>query len=406
MNHFRLTLYHFDTLTDFIFAVMKPIHSLFILVVGILISSPTLAQNALLDFSVKELTKGKIQISWNNPYKDCIQLAVQKSADSSKNFRTIFSAQSPELAASGFVDNKPLQGIKSYYRIFYVLEGGAYYFTNAIEVEIKQNPVAEKSSVTETKKETLLSNLVLLKNMTAIYIKKDLVFSLPPKEYKRFKDSINKTKDGLHRLNEHAVEWKPAKPSYKQTLIRIYQQENLVAEMDKQQYLRFKDSIKMQTKDTLFAIDEWRIQIHSYVIPTKQYVFIYRNDTLVAQLETTAYKKFKDSVSLKTKDTLFAADNSHIAIHGFVPKYVWRPSQYIFTNTRGYVTIQLPFVKQHRYHIIFYEEDGTEVFRIKVIREPELIMDKTDFVHAGWFFFELFEDDKLKEKNKFFVSKD
>ena len=283
MNHFRLTLYNFDTLTDFIFAVMKPIHSLFILVVGILISSPTLAQNALLDFSVKELTKGKIQISWNNPYKDCIQLAVQKSADSSKNFRTIFSAQSPELAASGFVDNKPLQGIKSYYRIFYVLMGGAYYFTNAIEVEIKQAPVTEKPSITETKKETLLSNLVLLKNMTAIYIKKDLVFSLPPKEYKRFKDSINKTKDGLHRLNEHAVEWKPAKPSYKQTLIRIYQQENLVAEMDKQQYLRFKDSIKMQTKDTLFAIDEWRIQIHSYVIPTKQYVFIYRNDTLVAQ---------------------------------------------------------------------------------------------------------------------------
>ena len=319
---------------------MKPIRSLFILLFGILISSPALAQNALLDFSVKELTKGKIQISWNNPYKDCIQLAVQKSADSSKNFRTIFSAQSPELAASGFVDNNPFQGIKSYYRIFYVLDGGAYYFTNAIEVEIKQDPVAEKPSITETKKETLLSNLVLPKNMIAIYIKKDLVFSLPPKEYKHFKDSISKTKDALHRMNDHAVEWRPAKPTSKQTLIRIYQQEKLVAEMGKLQYEHFKDSMKLYTKDTLFAIDEWRKQIHSYVIPTKQYVYIYRNDSLVAQIEAVSYKKFRDSISSKTKDTLFASSNSHITIHSFVPKYVWRPSHYIFTNARGYVTIQ------------------------------------------------------------------
>ena len=56
--------------------------------------------------------------------------------------------------------------------------------------------------------------------------------------------------------------------------------------------------------------------------------------------------------------------------------------------------------------MFFYEEDGTELFRIKTIKEPELILDKTDFIHAGWFSFELFEDDKLKERNKFYLSKD
>jgi hypothetical protein len=63
-------------------------------------------------------------------------------------------------------------------------------------------------------------------------------------------------------------------------------------------------------------------------------------------------------------------------------------------------------VKQHRYHVVFFEEDGSELFRIKAIKEPELILDKTDFIHAGWFSFELFEDDKLKERNKLLLLKE
>ena len=115
------------------------------------------------------------------------------------------------------------------------------------------------------------------------------------------------------------------------------------------------------------------------------------------------YRKFKDSVATKTRDTLYASDDQHVSIRPFVPRYVWKPSDYIFTNNKGYVTILLPLVKQHKYAVIFYEEDGSELFRIKNLKEQELILDKTDFVHAGWFYFELFEDDKLKEKNKFFL---
>ena len=34
------------------------------------------------------------------------------------------------------------------------------------------------------------------------------------------------------------------------------------------------------------------------------------------------------------------------------------------------------------------------------------VLDKTNFVHAGWFTYELYEDEKLKEKNKFQLQKD
>ena len=110
---------------------MKPICRLFV-VIGLFFSVSSFAQNVLPDFTVKELTKGKIQISWNNPYKNCIQLAIQRSSDSSKNFRTIFSAQSPELATNGYVDSKLLPVEISYYRIFFVLQGGQYFFSKAI----------------------------------------------------------------------------------------------------------------------------------------------------------------------------------------------------------------------------------------------------------------------------------
>jgi hypothetical protein len=35
-----------------------------------------------------------------------------------------------------------------------------------------------------------------------------------------------------------------------------------------------------------------------------------------------------------------------------------------------------------------------------------VILEKSNFPKVGWYNFELFEDDKLKEKNKFLVDKD
>lgn len=384
---------------------MRPIIRSLAILTGLLVCFTAFSQSLLPDFAARELTRGKIQISWNNPYRNCVQLAIQRSLDSSKNFRTIFSSQSPELASNGYVDNRPVSGVKNFYRIFYSLEGGTYFFTRAIAVEasaaasslpviIPSTPVINAPPVAP------IPTTAEKKNLTSIYLQKHILFRFDKAGYARFKDSINtKTKDKLRHLNERSVEWIPVNKE----VYYIYKDQQVVAALTKISFLQWKDSIKHKTRDTLYALDPYHSQIRSFAPPPKAYVFIYRNDSLLQVLETALYRKFKDSVATKTKDTLYASDDQHVEIRPFVPRYVWKPSDYIFTNNKGYVTILLPLVKQHKYSVVFYEEDGSELFRIKNLKEQELILDKTDFVHAGWFYFELFEDDKLMEKNKFFL---
>jgi len=390
---------------------MKHLRSLAIFIFAGILSVSAQTENVLPEFSVRELTRGKIQVSWNNPYQNCIQLAVQRSTDSVTNFRTIFSTQSPELPSNGFVDNKPLSGIKSYYRVFYVLLGGAYYFSKPIAIEVKMmNPAIDGRILKIDPKNIRTKGLVFSeetsREMVSIYVKKSEVFKLTLPEYIRFRDSINtRTKDALLRMNAHSVEWRPAKNIQKKNLYSIYLKDRLLAELNEVSYKKFKDSIASNTKDTLYALEPLRIQLHFFAPKTTEYMFIYKNDSLVAKLELPLYRKFRDSIATRTKDTLYSINSHQLEIHPFMAKYVWRPSQYVFTNTKGYVTIMLPQARQRRYRIIFFDDDGSELFQIRSIKEMELVLDKTNFIHAGWFSFELFEDDKLKERNRFLLSK-
>lgn len=86
------------------------------------------------------------------------------------------------------------------------------------------------------------------------------------------------------------------------------------------------------------------------------------------------------------------------------PEYV--PSVYVYTNKDGYVFVNLPDAEQKKYHIRFYEEDGSLLFELKNIKTTALTLDKANFLHAGWFKFDLFNDEKLVEQNKFFLARD
>ena len=118
------------------------------------------------------------------------------------------------------------------------------------------------------------------------------------------------------------------------------------------------------------------------------------------------YAKFKDSITRKTKDTLFVLGDDKILWKPFVPKPLWKPSINVFTADKGYVSIVLPNYKTHHYKLVFYDAKDKEIFRIKQLKQDKLTLEKSNFLHEGWFYFELFEDDKLKEKNKFFIEKD
>lgn len=103
-------------------------------------------------------------------------------------------------------------------------------------------------------------------------------------------------------------------------------------------------------------------------------------------------------------------DTAAKTVNGTTPAVVKKPtfvpSFYVYTNKEGYVYINLPDADTKKYSVKFYEEDNTPLFEIKPIKEPALTLDKANFLHGGWFHFELYNDDKLVERHKFYLTKD
>lgn len=82
------------------------------------------------------------------------------------------------------------------------------------------------------------------------------------------------------------------------------------------------------------------------------------------------------------------------------------PSYYVYTNKDGFVFINLPDAGMKKYHIKFFEDNGSFLFELRHIKESGLTLDKSNFIHAGWFHFELYNDEKLVERNKFYLAKE
>lgn len=81
-------------------------------------------------------------------------------------------------------------------------------------------------------------------------------------------------------------------------------------------------------------------------------------------------------------------------------------SLHVYTYKDGNVRINLPDDNGKKYSIKFFDEENSFVFEIKEIKQTPVLLDKANFYHAGWFKFELYEDGKLIEKNKFKIAKD
>ena len=260
------------------------------LIGGIVLSIQLQAQDTLPNFSIADLGQNRVRISWVNPYENCIQLNIQRSFDSARNFRTIFSAQSPQLPQNGYIDNK-IGGNNMYYRIFYVLQGGGYFFSKSMRIGqgFESNPIAPSGNGEQ--------------------------------------------------------------------LIKIRVADSVIATIPYAQYRRFRDSIIYQTKDSLFTVNDQEVVL----------------------------KRYNPQTSLIT---------------------TWQPSGYIFTNREGYVIMRLPDVKNKNYTLTIYDSDGKVLFKINHVKEPELVLDKSDFMHSGWFSFDLHDNEHLVEHNKFYIPKE
>jgi hypothetical protein len=263
---------------------------------------PTIAQDSLPRLSVKSKS-GKVILAWQNPFHDVVQINIQRSYDSLKNFKTILSVADPSAVTNGYLDSKP-PDLRQFYRLYVQQSGGKYFFTNTYR------PVPDTAR------------------------------------------AVAKTKSG-------------EKPPFKQTSPT-------------------PPGGKQQTEASVVISGEDEPVIE-YGNPKK--------------IEKNANGKKKLSNTRQVGIDTSKADAP--ALHEIAV-----PSVFVHTNNQGHVVIALPPEKTNMYTLKFFREDGTPLFTMNKIRESQLTIDKTNFVRAGWFKFELYENNQLKEKNKFFIPKE
>lgn len=111
-------------------------------------------------------------------------------------------------------------------------------------------------------------------------------------------------------------------------------------------------------------------------------------------IDTTTRLAFGEEFNEDKKDPKLAG------LVGFVP------SKFVFTGKDNNVIINLPGAEKRKFSIKFYDEKGNPVFELKSIKEPYLILDKVNFLHAGWYKYDLLDNNILLEKYKFLVPKD
>ncbi len=88
------------------------------------------------------------------------------------------------------------------------------------------------------------------------------------------------------------------------------------------------------------------------------------------------------------------------------PELITYPSRRIYTGKDNNVVIALPNAETKKYSIKFFDENEIFLFELNKITESYLIIEKVNFIKSGWYHFDIYENGKLVEKNKFFVPKD
>jgi hypothetical protein len=82
------------------------------------------------------------------------------------------------------------------------------------------------------------------------------------------------------------------------------------------------------------------------------------------------------------------------------------PSKRIFTDKDNNVIARLFNVKENKYVIRFLTEDYKLLFEIKTPPDDYFVIEKVNFIRAGWYQFEIYKNDFLLEENKFHISKE
>ncbi len=107
-------------------------------------------------------------------------------------------------------------------------------------------------------------------------------------------------------------------------------------------------------------------------------------------------EKYPWLVSNKDSSTIFPPSKPGITY----------PSNNIFTAKDNNIIVHLVNAETKKYSVKFFDETEKFLFELTKLREEYLIIEKVNFVHTGWFRFEIYENGLLIENNKFQILKE
>ena len=136
-------------------------------------------------------------------------------------------------------------------------------------------------------------------------------------------------------------------------------------------------------------------------IPSEQYYRLFISFQGGSYLFTQSHRPRKDTMTeipkIEKKET------------AEIPQYknnYFVPSKHVYTGKDNNVIISLPDASRKKYSIKFYHGDGSFLFEVSKIGENFLTLDKANFLHAGLFIFELYDNNIIIERHKFYIPKD
>ena len=84
---------------------------------------------------------------------------------------------------------------------------------------------------------------------------------------------------------------------------------------------------------------------------------------------------------------------------------LYKPSDFVYSDDEGNVSLAFPEAGKRKYRIQFLLPDGKPYLNVANLKEPLLTLDKANFQRSGWYEFDVYEDEKFKERNKVFIPK-
>lgn len=237
-----------------------------------LISLSTKGQDTLPRFTAIAKANNRNLISWTNAFPYVSQIGIQRSPDSTRNFKTILTVPDPSVQQNGFVDAKAPAG-SVFYRLFIVLDSGKYQFSRSK----RPIPDTAKQSMPETN---------------------GIAAPLP---------SPNNRK--LPEAKDKSVVSPQTRAMPVERFIAVKRRDSLIAMVSENNLRRFRDSMAYQTKDTLSFASPDTIVIMPFVpkeiYRASKYVYTEKFGNVRIDLPDAGRKKYSISFFDENKLPLF-----------------------------------------------------------------------------------------------------